>query len=148
MQLNDATSIVKDNVEKKLIIRQLIFIVIIAVLVFLDARNIITGRIDLILAVSGFLLATTVGLALSRMFKIFWHEEKNKVISKLDTTGAILLVIYISFEINRAWIFQHWLTGDLVNVFGLVVLSGLLLGRFLGTVVKIKNVLIENDKLN
>ncbi len=146
--IGDSIEIYKTNVDKKLLARQILFPIIIGVLVVLSIINIFEGKINILLAVFGFSISILVGLAVSRMFKIFWHEEKNKVISKLDTTGVIILVFYISFEINRTWIFGYWLEAEIVNAFGLIVLSGLLLGRFLGTFVKIKNVLIENNKID
>jgi Kef-type K+ transport system membrane component KefB len=79
------------------------------------------------------------------MFKIFWHQEKEKVISQLDTLGIILLVLYIGIEFGRNWIFGYWLSGPTLTAFGLIVLTGLLLGRFLGTLIKIKKVLAEHN---
>lgn len=148
MQDSTTRETIQEHVDRRLIIRQLIFIVIILILITLNIRSVMRGDIGIILASSSFLLATIVGILLSRIFKISWHEEKSKVIAKLDTTGAILLVFYILFEVNRKWFFGYWLKGETVNVFGLIVLSGLLLGRFLGTSIKIKRVLTENDKLN
>ena len=55
--------------------------------------------------------------------------------------GTILLIVYIGAELGRKYIFQHWLSGAELNAFGLVILTGLLLGRFLGTAIQIKNIL-------
>ncbi len=122
-------------------IRQGVFFVIISILMVISIVNISNERIGTFLAVSGFLLALAIGLALSRMFRIFWNQEQEKVVSKLDRFGTILLIGYICAEVGRKFIFQYWLSGAELNAFGLVILTGLLLGRFLGTTIQIKNVL-------
>ncbi len=134
----------KDNVDKKLLIRQGIFVVIITILIVISVMNIVNGKIAILLASSGFFLATALGLVMSRMFKIFWHEEKEKVVSQLDALGTVFLIVYILLEVGRKWIFQHWLSGAELNAFGLILLAGLLLGRFVGTGIQIKQVLEEN----
>ena len=135
----------KNIVDRRLIIRQRIFLVIIVTLVTISIMNIVENKIGIFLGASGFLLSTAIGLALSRMFKIFWHAEKGKVISQLDTMGTILLVLYIGIEIFRKTLFSYWLSGAMLNAFGLIVLSGLLFGRFLGTHLKIQDVLQEKS---
>lgn len=131
----------RENVSKRLMIRQGVFFVIISILMVISIVNISNERIGIFLASSGFLLALAIGLALSRMFRIFWNEEQEKVVSKLDRFGTILLIGYICAEVGRKFIFQYWLSGAELNAFGLVILTGLLLGRFLGTTIQIKNVL-------
>ena len=131
----------RENVSKRLMIRQSVFFVIVSILAVISVVNVIQGKIGVNLAIGGFLFALAVGLALSRMFRIFWHEEQEKVVSQLDVFGTILLVVYICAELGRKYIFQHWLSGAELNAFGLAILTGLLLGRFLGTAIQIRNIL-------
>jgi len=131
----------RENVSKRLMIRQGVFFVIVSILMAISIANIFKETIGVILAGSGFLIALAIGLAMSRTFRIFWHEEQEKVVSQLDKLGAILLVGYICAEAGRKFIFQYWLSGAKLNAFGLIILTGLLLGRFLGTAIRIKNVL-------
>lgn len=131
----------RENVSKRLMIRQGVFFVIVSILMAISIVNIFKETIGVILAGSGFLIALAIGLAMSRTFRIFWHEEQEKVVSQLDKLGAILLIVYICAEVGRKFIFQYWLSGAKLNAFGLIILTGLLLGRFLGTAIQIKNVL-------
>lgn len=123
----------KKMVDKKLRIRQRIFLLIIGILLFINIHNVFVDKITLLLGVSGFLMALILGIAMSRIFKISWNEEKNQVIGRLDLAGIVLLILYISVEVGRNWIFKHWLTGSALNAFGLIILTGLLTGRYLGT---------------
>ena len=105
--------------------------------------NISDGKINFLLAAGGFAAGTLIGAGLSRMFKIYWHPEQAKVISRLDALGILLLIIYIAVDIEKSWIFGHWLTGPTLSAFGLIFLTGLLLGRFLGTGFRINKILTK-----
>lgn len=134
----------KENVDKHLIIRQIIFVGIIFILIIITTLNILDKKVSFLLALTSLLVSTGIGLLLSRMFKIFWHQKKEKVMYQLDTLGTILLIIYACVELGRKWIFEHWLSGATLNAFSLIVLMGLLLGRFIGMFMKINQVLEEN----
>ncbi len=134
-----------DNVHAGLLVRQVIFLVIAAVLLAICIVNMYRGIIGPTLSISGFFLAGGIGLLMSRMFKIYWHEEKGKVVAHLDRQGVVLLALYISVELGRKWLFEHWLTGAALNAFGLVILTGLLLGRFFGTHILITQVLTSSE---
>lgn len=142
--MNESVKNYRQKVDRRLKIRQRIFFVIIPILLAIDIKNVLNDKLSAVLALIGFIFATLIGLLLSRMFKIFWHQEKEKVMSQLDTIGIILLVIYMGIEFFRNWIFGHWLTGPTLTAFGLIILTGLLLGRFLGTLIKINKILIQN----
>ncbi len=142
--MNDAIENYRNKVDKKLIIRQRIFFVIIPILMIMGVINVAKGKLSVAIALSGFMLTTLIGIGLSRMFKILWHEEKEKVISQLDTLGVILLILYVGIELSKKWIFGYWLSGPALTAFGLIIITGLILGRFLGTSIKIRKVLQEN----
>ncbi|MES2623567.1 MAG: hypothetical protein V4576_04155 [Patescibacteria group bacterium] len=148
--MKESVQIYRAQVDTKLIIRQRIFMIIICVLMAINIGNVVHKNIGVTLATEGFLISTIVGLFLSRMFKIFWHEEKAKVVSRLDTVGVIMLIGYIIFEVSRNQILGHFLSGNKLAAFSLIVLTGLLLGRFLGTLIRIKEILasegMEPDK--
>lgn len=136
----------KEKVDIGLISRQRIFFVIITIFIIIDIVNVINGKISILLAISGFLLTTILGLILSRIFKIHWHTEKQKVVSRLDILGVIFLVFYMIIEIGRKWFLGHWLSGASLSSFVLIIPTGLILGRFLGTSMKINKILLENEK--
>lgn len=132
------------KVDKRLITRQRIFFVVIVILGIIGVVNVASHKISITTALIAFATSTLVGLAFSRMFKIFWHQEKEKVMSQLDTTGIIFLVLYIGIEVGKSWIFGHWFSGPTLTALGLIIVTGLILGRFLGTLFKINKVLSEN----
>jgi Kef-type K+ transport system membrane component KefB len=137
----------KAHVDKKLLFRQRSFGVIVAILLSISFFKVTHGVIDIFPAASCFVLGILLGLILSRMFKILWHEDKEKVVSRLDTLGIICLLIYIGIEVFKKSLFKYWLSGEALSAIGLILLTGLFLGRFLGTDRRIRAVLQGQDKM-
>lgn len=133
--------------ENRLSRRLLVFSIIMFVLSIIDVYNIFEGRISPLLAGGGFALGVTIGLLAGRMFIIFWHPETEKVVSRLDKVGIVILAFYIILEVGRKWVFGHWLHGAELNAFGLAILTGLLLGRLLSMAIKIKKILVAENKI-
>jgi len=75
------------------------------------------------------------------MYKIFWHEEQEKVVSQLDTIGVFILIAFIIIEVGKNWVFGHWLEGTELNTFGLIFITGVLQGRLLAMLFTIRKVL-------
>lgn len=122
--------------------------IIMSVIIGIVAYNIFLNQISALMAFIGLALGIIIGLIAGRMFKMSWHIETEKVISRMDKIGFIFLVLYIIVEIGRKWFFGHWLEGAQLNAFGLAFLSGLLFGRFLSMIQSIYKILIEEKKLN
>lgn len=123
------------------------FSLIILTMIVIVSYKIYMGQIGLLLSFCGFLAGISIGYVAGRMFKIFWHEETQKVVSRIDRIGAVFLTLYICVEIGRKWLFGYWLHGAKLNAFGLIFLAGLLLGRLLVMAHKIKKILIQENKL-
>jgi hypothetical protein len=132
-------------IEKKLLIRLYIFLIISILLVIYIVHEIYRGNIFWLLAVTGICFGGVAGIVLGRFMGVTWHEEKEKVISKLDVVGAIAIVLFITLDLSREWIFGHWIQGVSLSVFTLCVLAGALFGRFLGMRYKVLHILKEQD---
>ncbi|MBI3581051.1 MAG: hypothetical protein HY098_03085 [Nitrospinae bacterium] len=146
-RLNAQRKAAKKHMEGRLSRRLTVFLIITTVLSVIVILNVVEGRISPLLAGGGFALGVTVGLLAGRMFIIFWHPETEKVVSRLDKVGFIILAFYIALEVGRKWVFGHWLHGATLNAFGLAILTGLLLGRFLSMAIKIRKILVEENKI-
>lgn len=126
----------------------MVFFIITFVLSIIVIFDIFEGQISTLLACGGFALGVMIGLLAGRMFVIFWQPETEKVVSRLDKIGVVILVLYIVLEVERKWAFGHWLHGAELNAFGLAILTGLLLGRLLSMAIKIKKILVAENKLS
>lgn len=139
--------IAKQHVERKLLIRLRIFAGIILIITGFIVRDIAMQHIGVGLALLGVALGLTIGLIAGRMFKIFWHTETQKVVSRLDRIGTIFLMLYIGVEVGKKWLFGYWLAGAELNAFGLVFLAGLLLGRLLTMASSVRKILKQENKM-
>lgn len=136
------------HIERKLVVRLIIFFVISLVLMGIAVFNVISGKIGVLHGSGGLILGLIVGFLAGRMFNIFWHPESERVVSRLDAMGVMILALYIIMEIERKWVFGHWIEGPALAAFSFVVLTGLILGRFLSMVLKIRKILIEEEILD
>ena len=133
--------------DPKLMRRLKIFTIITIVIILVVFYKIFNQEINLGLALVGLLSGTSIGLLAGRMFKIHWDKETQRVISKIDRAGIIVLSLYISIEIGKRWIFGHWLEGAQLDSFALVFLDGLILGRLLIMLRNVRKVLIKENKI-
>ncbi len=133
--------------ENRLTIRLWLFFIIMSTLLIIVICHVFEGHISALLAAGGFALGIILGFLAGRMFIIFWHPETEKVVSRLDKVGIVILVMYILLAAGRRWFLGHWLHGAELNAFGLAILTGLLLGRLLSMAIKIKNILIAENKI-
>jgi hypothetical protein len=145
--LEQKKHIANAHVDPKLIRRLQIFSVIILIIFAIGMYRYFRGDITLFHTIIGGVLGTGIGFLAGRMFRIFWHEELEKVVSQLDRTGVVFLILYIGVEIGRNWLFGHWLHGAELSAFGILFLGGLLLGRLLAMTTSIKKVLLEKEKI-
>ena len=135
----------KKHIDRKLIFRIRIFYVIGIILTGLMLYDVLEGIIGIELSLGGFLLGLFLGFLATRMFIIHWHEERAKVVSRLDTIGIIVMLIYMTFSLSRAWFFGHWIHGSVLTAFTYSILAGVMIGRIVGMRLKIKNILSERS---
>lgn len=141
LKLEDHPS--KMHIDRKLIFRLRIFLVIVLVLTCLMLYDVLQGIIDIQLAFGGFLLGLFLGFIASRMFIIHWHEDNAKVVSRLDAIGVTILLFYMVISLSRTWIFEHWIHGSTLTAFTFSILAGIMLGRLLGMLFKIRTILLD-----
>jgi hypothetical protein len=133
----------KKHIDRKLIFRIRIFYLIGIILTGLMLYDVLEGIIGFELSLGGFLLGLFLGFIATRMFIIHWHEEKAKVVSRLDTIGIVIMLLYVAFSASRTWLFGHWIHGSVLTAFTYSILAGVMIGRIAGMRLKIKNILSE-----
>ena len=120
---------VKEFVERKLLIRLRIFFFIIFVLFDCIILEISLNNINPLLSVSAVFFGTFFGFLFVRRKRIFWHEETNTVIARMDKLGILILIFYILFVLVRHWFLEHWLRGSEITAFSLSFATGSMIGR-------------------
>jgi hypothetical protein len=133
----------KKHIDRKLIFRIRIFYVIGILLTGLMLYDVLENIIGIELSLGGFLMGLFLGFIATRMFIIHWHEERAKVVSRLDTIGIVIMLLYVAFSASRTWLFGHWIHGSVLTAFTYSILAGIMIGRIVGMRLKIKNILSE-----
>lgn len=144
--MKEAIHMYKHKVHGRLLVRQIVFMLIIIGITIMSMVNIFNGRINPLLALFGFGLALGTGLLFSRTFNVIWHTEREKVVSQMDIMGILVLSIYIFIDVNRLFLFRHWIHGQALSDFSLILIGGLFCGRFLGTHLRIHKLVKEQGK--
>jgi hypothetical protein len=130
-------------VHKKLRRKLYIYLGIFLAMLIVSIYDILMQYINALQAAGGWAAGMLLGYASGRVSKILWHEESEMVVSKRDTTGIVILVIYIAFSLSRHWILEHWRTGNMLTALGFCMIAGARFGRIVVVRKKIKRVLRE-----
>ena len=87
---------------------------------------------DIWYALLAFVIGTVVGIVVSRMYKIWWDTDAQKVASRLDIYGILLLVTYIAFELLGENYIRMIFAGPMILTMILALSGGAVLGRGIG----------------
>lgn len=139
---------VSKYVHKKLLFRlrrlAVVFLIITGILIY----EVIQNNLPIYMALVGFEIGMILGLLIARrMHNISWNNETTKAVTKMDTLGIIILVIYILFAIIRHWICSYWLQGYALSAFSLSIAAGGILGRLWTTRQRIRKILKQEGFL-
>jgi hypothetical protein len=127
------------KLKRKVYVYLAIFLVMAAISVY----DLLTGHINILLAVGAWGLGSFIGYLSGRTKKILWQQEEELVISIRDRKGIIILVVYIIFALTRREIFAYWLHGVMLTAFCFCLIAGIRLGRIIRLRRKIRKVLLQ-----
>ena len=131
------------HLDKRLRFRLRIYFFVALFMLAFVIFDVATAKINILFALVSIIIGIIVGVLSSRMFRISWSHNANKVVSQLDLFGVVILVLYILFEIKRNAIVGFFVQGPQVGAVSFAIISGIMIGRVLGTRGKIIQVLKE-----
>ncbi len=141
--LRKHNELAKAYLDRSLMNRIRLFIVIFLLMLVLIGYDIYDGTIGPVLSLAGFAVGLGIGFIISRIFKIHWHESLSKIAFRIDRMGTIILVIYSIFTILRNQIFGQFVNRPQIWAFVFAFLAGVFLGRLLSMYSSIKKILVE-----
>jgi hypothetical protein len=115
----------------------------IAIIIAILYRVVVEGG-GILYPLTALVIGIAAGVLLSRMFNVSWDKDAEKVVSRIDVYGGILLVVYIIFELSGEDLIRHWFNGSEVLTLILSLAGGAVLGRGLGMAGKMFSVLRSN----
>jgi uncharacterized membrane protein len=122
----------RGRVDTKLRVRLGIFLLISIILFGVVAFDVFQGYAQWWLAGISILIGLGIGYILGRLVNVRWHETEEKVITQMDTVGAIAIGAYILLAISRNYLLGEFFTGTALTTITFAAVAGILLGRFLG----------------
>lgn len=135
----------KQYVERKLIRRLRIFVVVFLILIVIIIYEISQQYLEASACVGAMMLGILSGALFVRRKRIYWQEETSQVIARMDRIGIALLVIYVLVSIARHLFLHNWLQGHRLTAFSLSLAAGAMLGRLLSIRSQIRQILKERD---
>ena len=135
------------HIDKKLRNRLKIYFFISLVLIGIIIRDLIFGIVSFPFMLIGLIFGLVIGVISARMFHISWSHDAKKIVSQLDVFGSLILILYILFEFFRDKIISYFIYGPAVGGVSISLVTGMMIGRTLGTRGKIIQVLKEQKIL-
>ncbi len=120
------------QVDRKLRIRMAIFLLIALVLLGVVLRDVWLAILAAWVAAIALLAGLAIGYIMGRLVNIRWHEDEEKVVTRMDIAGGIAIGIYIVLALSRSWLLGHWFAGVALTAITFATAAGVLMGRFLG----------------
>jgi len=103
--------------------------------------EIIIGQIIWWLALIGSTIGLIIGLIYGNITPIVWDQEYSKVITKLDRTSFLIIIVYILFSISRKYLVRLWIHGPALLAFMFATTAGIMIGRLIVMSLRIQKVL-------
>ena len=131
------------HIDKRLRFRMRIYFLIAVIFIGIFIWNILRGSLRFDYGMIGITSGILIGIITSRMYHLSWDHDAKKIVSRLDAFGIAILIFYITIEVFREKIVSYFTHDVQVGTVGFALLSGIILGQFLGTGGKIKKILKE-----
>lgn len=131
------------HVDKRLKFSLRLYFIISIVMLAIVSYDIFKSILSIEFALFGIIFGIGAGIISSRMNHLSWNHDGQKIVSRLDTFGIIILAFYIVFAIFRAKIIELFVQGPVVGAISFSIISGIMIGRVIGTRGAILKVLEE-----
>lgn len=145
---HDDTEKFEENIRKyahwKLQLRLIFYVLIAASILGIGIYHIIFGKIPIMFPTIGLVIGMIIGILASRMFHLTWDHRAQMVISRIDTIGIIILIVYVALEVNRNTLVRYFVQDSSAISVSFALLAGIMVGRIIGIRRKVKMVLEEN----
>lgn len=121
----------KKHVHNRVLFQLVIFALVSAGLLAAVSYDALAGEIGLSLVALGLGIGLGVGYAFSRIFKLGWHADTQKVVMSLDKMSFVLIGAYVAFRVFGEQLLGNYIHGPALSAFSFALLSGILIGRFI-----------------
>lgn len=135
--------IYKKHVHSRLLLQLIIFIVVSVIMFGIVAYDIFEGILGLQLAVIGIVIGVIAGYLVGKYYGIKWHEDSQKIVTRMDKFGVIVIIIYVGFSIFRRQLLGQFVHGPALTAITFASVGGVMTGRLLAITGNINKILKE-----
>jgi len=130
------------NKLKLIVFLDLIRIVVTIPIVFYD---IFTKVLSVPFAAVGLAIGFIIGTILLKTYKFSWDKDSNKITSRMEKFGFIVMVLYALFIFFRSRLIGIFVQGAVVAAIGFSITVGIAIARIYSTRKKILRTLKDHD---
>lgn len=120
------------HVPTKILWQMRIFTIIFAVMLGVVIYDIWTGLIGVLLVGLALTIGILIGMVSSRMSHLSWDKDGQKVVSRFDAIGIVILIGYILLSVFRTKIVGFFIHGPALGAFSFSIIAATMLGRVIG----------------
>ena len=94
------------------------------------------------------LIGIGVGYLVAHIYKIYWREDQQKIVSGIDRMAVFLIILYVALRIASDQLAGEFIHGKEFTIVTFSFLGGLLIGRMIGVLLKVIHVLESQTVLD
>lgn len=147
MHKKHSSTHIRHHIDKKLQTRLRLYFLLSVILVAIVLYNMIRGDLSFLLSLFTLGIGICAGIISARMFHLSWNHDAEKVVSRLDGLGVVILVLYIIFALLREKILAVFISAPSIGAATFAIIAGIMVGRVLGTRGRITQILKEQEIL-
>lgn len=137
--------IYKKHIHSRLLLQLRIFAVISLAMFGIVGYDIADGVFGVELAGLGISVGLIAGFVVGKLYAIKWHEDSRKIVTRLDTIGVVVILVYIGFSIFRRQLFGQFIHGPALTAITFASVGGVMIGRLLAVTGNINKILKEQN---
>lgn len=101
----------------------------------------VTSNISPLWILVGGLIGLGAGYLVGQIFKIYWHEDSQKVMMGIDRLSILFILAYVLLRFGSNALLRQEFHGQELTIITYSLLAGLLIGRMVGILHKAGRVL-------
>ena len=79
------------------------------------------------------------------MYRIWRDQDNERVTSRMDRIGIIILVFYSMFALSRHYLLAEYVPKTFILPITFAIVSGIMIGRYIGMTYKVHHVLKQQN---
>lgn len=131
----------RKHVHSKLLIQLRIFAAVALVMFGIVLYDVWEDIMSVELAALGIVVGLIAGFVVGKLYKVIWHEDSQKIVTRMDKFGIVVIALYIGFSIFRRQIFGQFIHGPALTAVTFASVGGVMVGRFTAIVGNINKIL-------